>query len=1029
MKRKLFLHWRHLSNKGCARAAVLALIVLFASVAQTTKAENSPDTMEEEMLVPITVSGKVVSQEDGSGIPGVNVIVKGTTMGTVTDVNGTYTIEVPNDDGVLVFSYVGLETQEVSIAGRNVIDVELAPDNVQLSEVIVVGYGTARKKDLTGSVARVSSEDISALPLYNVEQALNGRAAGVSVQQNSGTPGGRLEVRVRGGNSMIGSNEPLYVVDGIAMTGAVDYLNPNDIESIDILKDASATAIYGSRGANGVVIITTKRGDKNQSGKIEISSYYGVQQEIGRYEVLDAVEFATVANERAKNDGIAPFFDLDTVSNPGYDWQDLVIRTAKIQSHTVTFSGGSKATRYAFSTNYFQQDGIIINTGVKRGSMRFNLDHEVNKLINVGFNVTLARREVNQLEVDNGGLGASVYVDAMAMPPTLNGPYDSQGNLYQIDQMPEYDYVSLSVVNPLYYGGQKNRLLASTALINTYLEINIFKDLKFRSTFGLEYTQSISEQFTPITYPGDLGYGRDGYSFLNSFLNENILTYTKSFGTEHKLNVIGGFTTQTSLSRSLSASASGLANNATENYDLSAASIINAPSQGYSDWRLLSFLGRANYSLKDRYLLTASIRSDGSSRFGDGNKWATFPSAALGWRLSEEPFLKSVSVIDDLKIRASYGITGNTALSPYQSLDRMSSVRIVQGNKTDEVGYTPSALANNDLRWETTTQIDIGFDLSLFKNRIGLSFDYYKKNTNNLLASVPLPPSIGFASSLKNVGEIENKGIEISLNAIILDRAFKWDITGQFSTNQNKIVDLAGDSDIFGSTASHPFNATINIAREGYPMGVFFGLLEDGLDNNGLVKYKDVDGNGTVNSLDRVILGTPYPDFTYGLNSTMSYKNFDLNIFFQGVHGRDLFWETAGVNLNSFQRGMNQFKDLYGNYWTSENPDPNAKYPKVSSATSVQPSDRYVYDASYLRLKMVRLSYNIPVKKIAWLSKAQIYAAGTNLLTMTSYPGLDPEVNTLGSDSNAIGSRLRVGLDDSAYPNAKVYTIGMNLGF
>jgi TonB-linked SusC/RagA family outer membrane protein len=1029
MKRKLLLHWRQTVSKVCAPLSVLGLLILSIISANAANAGTSTTSSDEFAQVPISVSGRVVAQEDNSGIPGVNVIVKGTTMGTVTDVNGRYAIEVTDDNSVLVFSYVGLTTQEVSIGGRKVIDVSLAPDNVQLSEVIVVGYGTSRKKDLTGSVARVSSEDISALPLYNVEQALNGRAAGVTVQQNSGTPGGRLEVRVRGGNSMIGSNEPLYVVDGIAMTGAVDYINPSDIESMDVLKDASATAIYGSRGANGVVIITTKRGDKNQAGKIEISSYYGVQQEINRYEMLDAREYAIVANERAKNDGIVPFFDVDTISSPGYDWQDLVIRTAPIQSHTLTFSGGAKATRYAFSTNYFAQDGIIINTGVKRGSMRFNLDHEVNRLVNVGFNVTLARREVNQLEVDNGGLGASVYTDALAMPPTLNGPYDANGNLYQIDQMPQYDHVSLDVRNPMYYAGQKNRVLANTVLANTYLEFNLRSDLKFRSTFGLEYTQSINEQFNPIVYKGDMGLGRDGYSFLNSFLNENILTYTRSFGPDHKFTAIGGFTTQSSLSRSFSGSATGLSNNATENYDLAAATIINAPTGSYSEWRLLSGLARVNYGFKDKYLLTASVRSDGSSRFGDGNKWATFPSTALAWRVSEEKFLQQVTVIDDLKLRASYGITGNTALSPYQSLDRMTSVRIVQGNKTDQVGYMPSALANEDLKWETTTQIDVGFDLSMFKNKIGLTFDYYKKNTQDLLASVPLPPSIGFGSSLKNIGEIENKGIEVAINAIVIDRAFKWDIAAQLSTNKNKIVELAGGSDIFASTAGHPFNATINIAREGHPMGVFFGLLEDGLAPNGLVQYKDVDGNGTVNSLDRVILGSPYPDLSYGLNSTMSFMNFDLNIFFQGVEGRDLFWETAGVNLNSFQRGMNQFDDLFGNYWTVENPDPNAKYPKISSATAIQPSDRYVYDASYLRLKLVRLSYSIPVQKIRWMTKAQVYVAGTNLLTFTDYPGLDPEVNTFGTDSNVIGTRLRVGLDDSAYPNAKVYTLGLNLGF
>lgn len=1010
----------------CMRLTALLICVTLIPFESNASPTSGSDSGNAEF----TVAGKVTSQDDGAGLPGVNVIVKGTTRGSVTDADGQYTIVVPDENATLIFSYVGYVSQEVAVAGRSRIDITLAADVTQLGELVIIGYGSQEKRDVTGSVVSVGTKELQAVPVYNVEQSLLGRAAGVTVQQNSGQPGGRMEVRVRGGNSMIGSNDPLYVVDGFAMTGSIEFLNPDDIESIDILKDASATAIYGSRGANGVVIITTKKGKKGEAGRIEINSYYGVQKEINRYEMLDARQYATVVNEWALNDGLPPYYDLDTVSNPGMDWQDLIFRSAPIQSHTITFSGGSEKTRYSFSTNYFQQEGIIINTGLERGSMRLNLDHEVNKIVNVGVNLTLSRREINRLDVDNGNYGSRIYTDAMSAPPTLSSPFDSRGKYLQIEQLDDYPFVNLDTRNPMLYREIKDRSFTNSVLANSFVELNIIDGLKFKSLFGLEYGNTINEFFRPIIFSTDLGNASDGYSYRSSFLNENILSYTKSFS-DHKLGVVGGFTSQKYMTRFANASVSGIASNITENYDLAAASIISAPTNGISEWTLYSWLGRANYSIKDKYLLTVSVRSDGSSRFGANNKWATFPSAAVAWRVSNESFMQNIDVISDMKIRATYGVTGNTALSPYQSLDRMGSTRVVQGNNTDEVGYLPSALANTELKWETTKQIDIGLDLALFNNKVELTFDYYKKNTDNLLAAVPLPPSIGFSSALKNIGEIENSGFEIGINSTVVDRGrFNWTLFAQASFNDNKVVKLAGDADIFGSTNSHPFNSTINLARVGEPLGVFYGLIEDGLDPvTGHVKYVDQDGNGVINTLDRVILGNPYPDMTYGLNNTFSYGGFSLNVFLQGVEGRDVFWETAGIHLNSFQRGNNQFADLWGNYWTQDNPDPNAKYPKISSTTAQQVSDRYVKDGSYLRVKVIRLAYNLPVSNLKWIRSAQVYVSGTNLFTFTDYPGLDPEVNVQGTDSQNIGARLRVGLDDSAYPSAKITSVGLNLGF
>jgi TonB-linked SusC/RagA family outer membrane protein len=517
-------------------------------------------------------------------------------------------------------------------------------------------------------------------------------------------------------------------------------------------------------------------------------------------------------------------------------------------------------------------------------------------------------------------------------------------------------------------------------------------------------------------------------------LTENVFTYSKTFDEKHNLNIIGGSTYQTNLNRSSGISVSGFTNNVTENFDLGAAETIGNPSSGYSEWTIISFLSRVNYTFNGKYLITASVRTDGSSRFGNENKWGYFPSGALAWRVSDEPFLQNNKVINNLKLRASYGITGNTALSPYQSLDRLSSTRFIYEGQTDVIGFRPAGISNNDLKWETTGQIDIGFDLNLFNNRLRFVFDYYKKNTKDLLASVPLPPSVGFGNILKNIGEIENKGLEFAIDADILRGDFKWDISAQISANRNKVITLAEGSDIF-ATSSNSWPSP-NIARVGEPLGSFYGLLEDGLNDKGLIKYQDLSGpdgapDGIINALDRVILGSYHPDFIFGFTSNFSYKGIELNVQLEGVQGNEILNATNGTHLNSFQRGTNQFKDLIGNYWTEENPDPNAKYPKISRGTAITMSDRFIEDASYLRIRSLRLAYNLPVDQIGLkgFDMAQIYISGNNLFTFTSYSGIDPEANSQGTDSNNVDDRLRFGHDQSSYPNATIYAMGLKFRF
>ncbi|MFC3197943.1 SusC/RagA family TonB-linked outer membrane protein [Parapedobacter deserti] len=972
-----------------------------------------------------TVVSGVVRDEAGNPLEGATVAVKGTSSAVTTDQHGTYRIAVPDPAATLVFTMVGFDAIERSIDGQTDISVSMKASVSDLEEVVVVGYGTMRKSDLTGSVAQVKSEDLQAVPVYNMEQALKGRAAGVQVTQNSGQPGGRIEVRVRGGNSMIGNNQPLYVVDGFPITGGINFLNPADIESIDILKDASATAIYGARGANGVVIITSKKGKVGQGGQIELNSFYGVQQETKRYDLLNAREYAVIANEWLRNGGQQPFFNIDEVVNPGTDWQDVVLQAAPIQDHTITFSGGAEKTQYSVSGNYYDQDGIIINTGVKRGSARVNLGHDIKDWLRFNVNLNLSRREFRTVPVNNGYRGTSVLSAAASAPPTLS-VYDENGLPTQIERI--YSFGSSDMRNPLIFARNQTRTLANSVIGNTGLDITLADGLVFRSLVGLEYNNSLDDQFQPIIFETDRGYARQRSAYSSSFLNENTLTYTKDFNDIHSLTLLGGYTYQTDMNRAFQAEVSGLPGNTTENYDLSAAETINPPGSNISEWVLASWLARVNYGYAGKYLLTASVRADGSSRFGSNNKWAVFPSAAVAWRLSEEAFMQDVTFINDLKLRASYGRTGNTALSPYQSLDRLAAYRTIYGNREEVVGYSPAGISNDDLRWETTAQTDVGVDIGVWNSRLNFTIDYYWKYTTDLLASVPLPPSVGFGSMFQNVGEIKNQGVEVGVNGDVLTGEWKWNVAAMVSSNRNEVVKLAGGSDIYSAGQAAVWSST-NIAREGEPLGALFGYLEDGLNENGLIKYKDTNGDGVVNAQDRVILGNPHPDWIYSFNSTLSYKGFNLNVFLEGVQGNQIFNATNGTHLNSFQRGSNQFRDIIGNYWTVENPDPNAKYPKISAATGVDISDRFIEDGSYLRVKNISLGYDLPVKRLgmAWCNGLHLYVSGTNLFTFTNYTGLDPEMNTRGDDSQSVGNRLQMGHDQSGYPNAKVYAAGLRL--
>ena len=982
--------------------------------------DESTGFIPREITLPVDrqVTGRV-TDENNSGLPGVSIVLKGTQRGTTTNTEGRFEMNIPETGSpLLVFSFVGYTSQEVAVGSQNNLSVSMVPENKLLNEVVVIGYGAVKRKDLTGAVAQIDSKEIDAFPVADVQQALRGRAPGVRVIQTSGQPGSSVQVQVRGGNSFLGNNNPLYVVDGFPLTGGIDFLNPSDIASIDILKDASATAIYGARGANGVVIITTRQGKEGRS-RVSLDSYYGFQNVAKRFDLMNGAQFAEIANEQLVNDGRQPYFTSTDFANT--DWQDQIFQTAPIQNHVLTFTGGNAKTRYSVSGNYFAQDGIILNSGTDRGSFRFGLDQTVSDRFSFSTHFVGSRFTFNNNRANNGHRGNNILSSAIVAPPTV--PVRDQNGNYS--SVTPYPFGPNVLQHPLLYSELLDQQKRTSLLADFSATFKLTDELSFKTLLGTEQVFNEGNFYSPTTLILSSPGGNANTSFGRgvSYLNENILTYTKAFD-RSTLNAVAGFTWQNSTNNSNNQGGSGFLNDILQNNNLGAAEVTNPNSSSYSEWALLSWLGRVNYSLMDKFLFTVSARADGSSRFGANNKWGFFPSGAFAYKLSEEAFMKNIKQISSMKLRVSYGETGSTTLSPFQSLNRLGVTRATFG-KSDVIGFAPVALPNDNLKWETTAQFNVGLDAGLFNERVRITLDYYKKTTTDLLAQVTLPGSAGFNSIVTNLGEIQNSGFEFGVGADLVDKAFRWDIFAQMSTNKNKIIDIGG-SDIFGSGISLPFGSPINLAREGQPLGLFYGFKEDGLDDKGQIKYVDLNNDGVISNSDQTIIGNPYPDYIFSINNNFSYKNFELNIFLEGTQGNDLFFATGGSISNSFNTGENQLVDVYNNRWRPDSPNPNALYPKISVGSNFRVSDRFVMDGSYMRIKNVRLAYNVPVSdlNIRWMQGLQLYASAQNLLTFTSYPGLDPEVNTRSGTGD-----LRIGIDETGYPAARTFTFGLKLGF
>ncbi|MFC6191492.1 SusC/RagA family TonB-linked outer membrane protein [Dyadobacter subterraneus] len=983
----------------------------------------------------------VVKDAAGQTIPGATVILKGTSKYASTDIDGKFSIAAPKDfPFTFQVTITGYEKHEVDIyeLPSEPVEITLKTANV-LDEVVVIGYGSQKKGDLTGSVSSVPQLALKQ-PISSFDRALQGAAAGVQVTQVSGQPGAAVSIRIRGGNSITGGNEPLYVIDGFPVynsnadasagvtagpsINALASLNPSDIESIEVLKDASATAIYGSRGANGVVLITTKKGKAGQN-TFTYDAYYGTQSVLKRVDVLtSAKDWALLKNDARVNSGKAPYYTEDQIRKlgEGTDWQGAAFRSAPIQNHQLSFTGGDDRTRYAISGNYFKQEGILRNTDFERYSGRVNLDRDISSGFKIGVNLTASKISA---QVANAGIVNGL----LAMPPTVN-IRDVNG---------KYTYQSefeTPLGNPIAtLEKEVNKTTTYRFLANTYGEYTFLEGLVGKVSFGTDIINNKQNRYVPSDiYQGansnPTGKASVGSKFASTWLNENTLSYSKTFSNKHVLNVVIGYTQQAFKSESAIAGSEAFVTDQLAYNDLASGSVYSQPSSGSTAWALNSYLGRINYSIDQKYIFTVSGRADGSSRFGKDNKWGYFPSAAFAWNISRESFLSNVEAISNLKLRLSAGVTGNQEIGQYLSLATLNSATYFFGGQT-YIGFAPNRIANPDLGWETTRQYDGGIDLSLLKNRINFVFDAYYKKTTNLLLNVPIPYTTGQSTALQNYGSVENKGIELGINTTNFSGPFSWNTNFVFSINRNKVLTLGDGANYIISGA--------NIAQVGKPLGSFYGYKTNGLFQTGDDiaslptinpattkpgdrRYVDINGDGKITQADdRTIIGNAQPKFQGGITNTLSYLNFDLSFFFQGTYGNKLFNQNK-QQLELLTGQQNASTAAYDR-WTTTNPG-NEVQRAFEDPAAVNTS-RYVENASFLRLKNLTIGYNLPKRVTSKIhaSNIKIYMSAQNLYTWTKYTGFDPEV------SRNEQSTLNQGIDYSIYPSSKSFLGGLSISF
>ncbi len=997
---------------------------------------NSQKSVREQK----SVSGKV-TDSSGLPLPGVTVIVKGTTQGAITNTDGTYTISNVPDDATLVFSFVGMKIQEVAVDGKTNINVTLTEDSIGIEEVVAIGYGTMKRSDITGSVASVKAEKLEELPISRVDQALQGQLSGVYVQNTSAAPNAGITIRIRGANSINGGNTPLVVIDGF-QGGSLSTLAPNDIESIEVLKDASATAIYGSRGANGVILVTTKTGKKGKA-VVSYDSYFNISQVRKKVDVMDAAQYARVVNENRIEYEQNPVFSDSQIAEfentGGTNWQDEIFRSAFSHNQQLSIRGGNDNLRYYVSGGLVDKEGIVLNTSYKRYNLRSNVSTQINDKMKVDLNIYVSQEKDHPtaLHAYGSSNGSSPIYSALVFAPVKpvyneNGEYTKPGGGYGPPTNP----------NPVAVAKEPVRNnFTNTTNLSADFEYNLAKGLLLNISGGYRLIDYENNSYINTKPLGNSGSEEaaitDGKRI--TLQNTNMITYNTVISDTHNLIFTGVYEQQIEKNNSNWSGSKGFFTDAVTYNNLGIGSLPQIPSSSISERALQSFMARINYTYKSKYLLTLTGRADASSVFGKNNKWGYFPSLALGWNVSSENFMNSIKdVISQFKIRASYGLTGNQGISPYSTLGLLKTNAFYPIDGTIlSVGASLGDLANPDLKWEKTSQTNIGADLKFLNGRIELIADYYNKKTKDLLLSVPLPvASGGTARVLRNIGEVENKGLELYLGGSPVNGQFKWQTGITFGKNENEVVALRGDETSYAlGDAGLPGFTNAKWLEVGYSLGLYKGYEYAGVWKTseaeeaaiygafpGAPKFVDQNDDDKINSEDIVPIANAQPDFTYGWTNTFSYKNFDLNVLIQGVRGNDIL-NLGRVRMEISSSDADATSPLILNRWTPENEDTDVPSFTGQSSFSTLASSRWVEDGSYLRVKDITFGYTFPSALMQRLNvtSARIFISGSNLFTITNYTGFDPESSS-GVDRSA-------GVDVAAYPSQKIYTVGLNLKF
>jgi len=998
----------------------------------------------------LTVTGKI-STENGESLHGVTVKIKGTTIGVTSDADGNYSINAPNGSSTLVFEFIGFQPLEVPINNRAVVNVSMIPSTTSLDDVVVIGYGSQRKSDLTGAVGTVKGETLQERPSASLNQELAGRITGVNVSVNSGRPGGRSNIRIRGNTSVSVTNNPLYVIDGVILnvtnltngSTPIDYINPNDIASIEVLKDASSTAIYGARGANGVIMVTTKRGTKS-GGMVNYDSDFSIGTLPRKLELLNSREFLLVEEIAYEN---AEKFDpvgwaggkytdpklkrtdpllFDSQGNPLYDtdWQDEAFQNAFTQNHQLAFTGGNEKGNYGAFLGYRNEDGLVKNSWLKRYSGRFVMDSQIKDWLKVGGSLSYNDQDESQIDPLGGGgiIAMRQVLEALPIIP-VKYPDGRWGGNEDYPGMEGGGNPLDIVENRLYY------VKTQTMLGNFYTNISLAEGLELRSTLGtniinqrVDYYGGRTLNYISRDQGGDASVMNERH---NSWQFENYLTYNKKFADIHSFTGLLGVSWQHVDRFSATAAAQNFQDDYFQFNNLGAGANPRPPSSGTSAYGLNSYFSRINYGLKDKYLFTLTGRMDGSSKFGSANRYAFFPSAALAWRVSEEDFMESLPAVSNLKIRTSYGITGNSEITAYQALAGMGNYSVIF-NGERAVGIGVNRLANPDLKWEKTAQVDAGLELGLFKNRISLEVDVYRKLTTNMLLNAPVPSSSGFSTVTKNIGSMENRGVEFAVNTLNINKPdFSWNSTFNISINKNEVKALTGGSDIFSGSS---------VIREGEPVGSFFGYIHLGtwgtdeeteaakyLKKPGDIKYQDTNNDGQINDQDRAIIGKGIPDGFGTFLNTVRYRNFDLTVDLQFMYGNDVLFRSK--HSAEDRVGIaNSFKTVL-NGWTPENQDtPLAQLRPVSAGYNTNEDSYRVQDASFIRGRNILLSYTLAPQYVErlHLNRVRIYASVQNFFLNTKYTGYDPESSTTGDTFDQ-------GVVLYDYPKPRVFMLGLNI--